>query len=142
MKLTLNRTTRSDTATIGNLFVDDVFECHTLEDTIRELGPNGEGKVWGATAIPAGTYSVIVNGSARFKRLMPRLLDVPFFDGILIHTGNTPENTHGCILVGDRITGPASLALSTPAFNRLFPKIVSALQAGDTVTITISNPPA
>lgn len=142
MKLTLNRTSRSATATLGNLFLDGVFECHTLEDPVREIQPDGTGKVWGATAVPAGTYTVIINESARFKRPMPRLLDVPHFTGILIHKGNTPADTHGCILVGDRIAGPDSLALSTPAFNRLFPKIDAALQAGDAVTITISNPPA
>lgn len=98
-ELLLKRIAYRDTYTIGKLYVDGVYFCDTLEDKVRNL--NREPKIPGKTAIPAGKYKLIINTSARFKRLLPRLLDVPHFDGILIHRGNTPEDTSGCILVGE-----------------------------------------
>lgn len=99
MRLRLERTYKCETYTIGKLFIDDVYYCDTLEDKVRDLPV--EPKVMHETAIPAGTYNVIVNLSPRFKRELPRLLNVPFFDGILIHRGNTDKDTSGCILVGE-----------------------------------------
>lgn len=96
MKLTLERIYKAPTYTIGKLRIDGKPFCDTLEDVVR---PPLE-KVWGETAIPAGTYKVILNQSNRFKCLMPLLLNVPGFDGIRIHAGNTAEDTHGCLLVG------------------------------------------
>lgn len=98
-KLLLKRVAYRDTYTIGKLYLDGVYFCDTLEDKVRDLSK--EAKVPGQTAIPAGSYKVVVTASPRFKRLLPRLLNVPQFDGILIHRGNTPENTSGCILVGE-----------------------------------------
>ena len=81
MELALKRTKLGTHSTLGDMLVDGAFQCHTLEDVVRTDDPNtpqDEGaKVWGATAIPAGRYQVIVNLSARFKRLMPRLVNVP-----------------------------------------------------------------
>lgn len=135
MILTLKRTFANGKATLGDLYADGGFMCHTLEDEVR-TGP----KVWGETAIPAGTYRVIVNESPRFKKLLPRLLNVPGFDGILIHKGNSHEDTHGCILVGDRIDGDMLAAgSSTPAFSRVFGAIQTALSLGEEVWITITN---
>lgn len=99
MNLKLIRIYLKEKYTIGKLYIDGKYFCDTLEDRVRDL--RKEGKVPGETAIPAGTYKVIVNISPRFKRKLPRLLDVPGFDGILIHRGNTPEDTAGCILVGE-----------------------------------------
>ena len=96
MKLKLIRIYKAETYTIGNLYVDGELFCDVLEDKVR---PNGE-KVYGQTAIPAGTYKVILNMSNRFKCIMPLLLNVPNFEGIRIHSGNTSEDTHGCLLVG------------------------------------------
>ena len=140
MELTLTRTLE-ETATPGALSVDGVFECWTLEDRVRKLGPKGEGKVMGDTAIPAGRYPVTINLSPRFKRPMIRLLDVPFFAGILIHGGNTTEDTHGCILVGDAMIGDSICAgTSTPAIRRLQAKVQAALDRGEPVWITIVEP--
>lgn len=72
------------------------FVCYTLEDVVR---PDGV-KVYGKTAIQAGTYKIIVNMSNRFKKMLPLLLDVPMFSGIRIHGGNTADDSLGCILVG------------------------------------------
>ena len=107
MKLVLKRTARRPAYTIGKLYVDGEYFCDTLEDTDRGLRQDmplpeiQRIKVMNETAIPAGTYKVTVNVSPRFGRLLPRLLDVPGFDGILIHRGNTDRDTSGCILVGE-----------------------------------------
>ena len=98
-KLLLRRIAKKPTYTIGKLYVDGAYFCDTIEDRVRDL-PR-ESKVYGQTAIPAGTYKVIVNMSPKFKRLLPRLLNVPYFDGILIHRGNTEKDSAGCIIVGE-----------------------------------------
>ena len=99
MELVLERRYLKPSYTIGCLSVCGTRFCDTLEDRVRDL--KQEPKVPGATAIPAGRYEVIVNRSPRFGRDLPRLLDVPGFEGILIHRGNTAEDTSGCILVGE-----------------------------------------
>lgn len=99
MKLLLKRVALRATYTIGKLYIDDRYWCDTLEDRVRDLGK--ENKVPGETAIPSGTYDVVVNISPKFKRILPRLLRVPYFDGILIHRGNTAKDSAGCILVGE-----------------------------------------
>ena len=96
MKLLSKRIYKAPDYTISNLSIDGKFFCHVLEDMVREEGK----KIWGKTAIPAGTYKVILNVSNRFKILMPLLLNVPNFEGIRIHAGNTAQDTHGCLLVG------------------------------------------
>ena len=106
MRLTVKRIALKPTYTIGKLYIDGVYFCDTLEDPNRDHNKNGslddqgEGKVWGDTAIPFGTYKMILSYSPKFKRILPRLLNVPHFEGILIHRGNTAKDTHGCILVG------------------------------------------
>lgn len=111
MNLTLNRIFRGPDYTIGKLYIDGHYFCDTLEDPVRTLPascPNtSEGilcacpeKVYARTAIPAGTYKVTMQFSPRFKRVLPLLHDVPHFLGVLIHSGNDPGDTAGCILVG------------------------------------------
>lgn len=84
--------------TIGNLFLEDSFFCNTLEDRVRDLPK--EMKIPAFTAIPPGLYRIVMSFSRRFKKILPELLYVPFFEGIRIHPGNTEEDTSGCILVG------------------------------------------
>ena len=141
MRLELFRRRVINEATEGDLSMDGHAFCHTLEDVVRDLGPRGEGKVYGKTAIPPGTYKVVLNESPRFKKILPRLLGVPGFDGILMHKGNGPEDTLGCILVGDRVVGgriPAGA--SSPAFARLMDALNAAVGRGEEITITITNP--
>lgn len=133
MKLTVQRQILTDNCTIGSLLVDGVFQCYTLEDVVRAAGV----KVAGATAIPEGEYQVIIDHSNRFGRDMPHVLNVPMFDGIRIHSGNTAANTEGCILLG-KSKGKDFIGQSRMAFDEFFPKLKNGLAAGK-VTIEISS---
>lgn len=134
MKLTVRRNYKGEAYTIGALYVDGVYLCDTLEDRVRDL-PR-EAKVPGQTAIPPGTYPVIVNRSPKFGRELPRLQDVPNFEGVLIHRGNTATDTAGCILVGEnKVKG--KVINSTGYELTLTTAIKSAIERGETVTITI-----
>ena len=141
MRLRLERKYFKEDYTIGNLYVDGEFFSNTLEDKNRDLNKNGrfdngETKVYGQTCIPFGTYRIIVNMSPKFGRELPRLLDVPHFEGILIHRGNTPENTLGCILVGEnKVKG--KVINSTPYEERLVRMMKEALSRGEDITIEI-----
>jgi hypothetical protein len=111
MKLTLKRIFKGASYTIGKLYIDGVYECDAIEDTVRALPPACPNtprgiacackeKVYAQTAIPAGTYKVTMEYSPRFKRMLPYLHDVPHFIGILIHGGSTAEASSGCLIVG------------------------------------------
>jgi hypothetical protein len=113
MKLNLKRKWFSGKSTIGELYVDGEFCCFTLEDVERTE------KTYGETAIPCGTYPVIVTPSRRFRRLMPLLVGVPNFSGIRIHPGNDDGDTEGCILVG-MSRSLDFIGRSREAFNELF----------------------
>jgi Family of unknown function (DUF5675) len=94
MKLDVVRKVFTDKSTIGELSIDGEFFCYTLEDVVRDE------KIFGETAIPAGTYKVTINYSPHFKRYLPLLIDVPNYVGVRIHPGNKAADTEGCILVG------------------------------------------
>ena len=117
MNLQIKRTHGTKNYTHGQLFIDDVYFCDTLEDEEREV------KILGETAIPCGTYKVILSMSNRFKKLMPLLVNVPNFAGIRIHSGNTKDDTEGCILVGkkvnDGLIGDSRLAFKA-LMNKLY----------------------
>ena len=106
MNLHLQRTERSDRYTMRRLAIDGEPFCDTLEPTDRHLEAatmRPEQKVFGQTAIPMGTYPVVLTYSPRFKRTLPLLKNVPHFEGIRIHPGNSATDTAGCILVGRRL---------------------------------------
>lgn len=100
MECELKRIYKGIDYTIGELYIDGAFICHTLEDKVRLLN-SYEDKVYGETAIPIGRYKVVLSYSNRFKRILPEVLNVEFFNGIRIHEGNHKDNTEGCILVGE-----------------------------------------
>lgn len=141
MKLTLQRSKNGEGCTIGALLVDGLEGCFTCEDVIREIpgAPVSAWKVAGETAIPAGSYQIIITPSVRFKRDLPLLVNVPGFSGVRIHPGNTAEDTEGCILVGTRV-GVNSVLESRIAFNALFDRIQAALELGELCHIEIRNP--
>lgn len=107
MKLLLKRRFKGPKYTIGTLYIDGTPLCDSLEDTDRGIKQSDplsaiqSKKVYGETAIPTGTYRITVNRSPKFGRDLPRLLDVPGYDGVLIHAGNAPSDTLGCILPGE-----------------------------------------
>jgi hypothetical protein len=129
MKLKLERIYKAPAYTIGKLFIDDVLFCDVLEDVVRKDGE----KVYGQTAIPTGKYKVILTLSNRFKKVLPLLLNVPNFEGIRIHAGNTAEDTHGCLLVGKN----TEKGMITNSANTIF-RLMSILRnAKDEITIEI-----
>lgn len=134
MKLRVERLWKKKDYTVGRLYVDGEFFCNTLEDVVRDLPK--EKKVYGKTAIPAGTYNVVYNWSPKFSRNLPRLLDVPYFDGILIHPGNTAVDSAGCILVGKN-TSVGRLSESRYTSDRLNVIIEDAQRNGEEITIEI-----
>jgi hypothetical protein len=119
MELRLERTEHSEDSTIGKLYVNEEFECYTLEDLERPI------KIKGKTAISVGRYEIIIDDSQRFGRQLPILLNVPDFEGVRIHSGNTAADTEGCILVGV-IKNESSIGESKVAFEQLFNKLKPA----------------
>jgi hypothetical protein len=119
MKLLLKRIHKTDVSTIGELYVDGIFQCYTLEDIERDV------KIKSETAIAKGKYKVMITLSNRFKKYMPLLLNVPNFEGVRIHSGNTNHDTEGCILVG-QTRSKDFIGQSRKAFDKLFKKLETA----------------
>ncbi len=152
MKLLLKRTAKKENYTIGNLYVNDVFFCNTLEDKDRGLHSTQSlleiqsKKVYGQTAIPYGTYKIDMNTiSSKFKDRswakfcggkLPRLIDVKGYEGVLIHVGNKAEDTLGCILVGEnKIKG--QVINSTATFQELYSVMLKAKFLGEEIVLII-----
>ena len=110
MKIEVKRTAFNETNTLGEMSIDGVHFCYTVEDKVRDynndgdLDDKGEEKVYGETAIPRGDYKVILSESTRFKRILPEIQNVKGFAGIRIHNGNGAIDSHGCIIVGYKQT--------------------------------------
>ena len=131
---------------IDGIFKQKKFLAYTLEDEYRSE------KVFGETRIPNGTFSIglrkVGGYHAKYSKRFPHIhigmlhvLDVPGFEYILIHCGNTDENTAGCLLVGDsqennQITEDGFIGKSTQAYKRIYPRIAEAIDCGEKVTIT------
>jgi hypothetical protein len=127
----VTRTWPTKKCTVGQLSLNGKAFCFTLEDVVR---PKGAAKVHGQTAIPAGTYPVILNISNRFKKLMPLVQNVPGFEGIRIHSGNTAADTDGCLLVG-----LSKMQTNDKVYNSVaaYEKLMTELLKYDTITLTI-----
>lgn len=140
MKLTLKRIAIRPTYTIGKLYIDDAYFCDTLEDTIRDTNKsgkfdNGEQKIKGKTAIPYGTYEIKWTYSPRFKKYTPQLMNVPSFEGIRVHAGNTSADTEGCLILGEN-KQVGKVLNSRATINKFYPIIKEACSNGK-VTIEI-----
>jgi hypothetical protein len=109
--------------TVGRLLMgsQSVF---TLELPWRDNQPN-------LSCVPEGTYRTVLAFSNRYGKIMPRLLNIPGRDGILIHPGNTPHDTLGCILVGTSQRSNGVLSNSRVAFKLFFEWLGMACRYGD-----------
>ncbi len=141
MNIILNRIAKKAKYTIGKLYINDQYFCDTLEDTDRGLTQSMteqqivSKKVYGETAIPTGTYRIIISYSNKFKKQMPLLLNVPGFAGIRIHSGNTEKDSLGCILVGKN-KAVGKVLESRDTYNKLF-SILQKANKKETIKITI-----
>lgn len=131
MKLLLNRFQLTETCTIGHLYLEQLYFCDILEDKYRGDDLSENKKVYGKTAIPCGTYKVILTKSNRFKIITPELLKVPFFEGIRIHSGNTDKDTDGCLLCG------VKSGLSVIDSRKTFKKLMEKLKGKENLSIEI-----
>lgn len=149
MKLTVERKYKKDTYTIGKLYIDGKYFCDTIEDKDRGLDDSmtveevKKIKKYGETAIPTGTYEIDMNTvspkyskNAFYKKTcdckIPRLKNVKGFEGVLIHCGNTAEDSYGCILVGyNTVVGKVMNSRDT------FTKFMDLIRDADNLTLTI-----
>ena len=149
MKLQVVRTQLGKDATNGLLFIDGIFECYTLEDQYQAV------KVMHETCIPEGTYDIEFRKTGGFHAKyserygadhygMLWLQDVPGFEYILIHTGNSDEHTSGCLIVGDTqqdldVNFNGMVGSSRNAYVKLYEKVAKQLLIGNKVTIEYSK---
>ena len=148
MKINLIRTQFGDDATNGLIFIDEVFECFSLEDQYQDK------KVYGETCIPEGTYPVEFRKeggfhnrySAKydFHKGMLEIKNIPNFKWVLFHLGNTDENTAGCVLVGDTqqdldVSKDGFIGSSGNAYKKFYPKVATALENGESVSLIVSK---
>lgn len=141
MNIILDRIAKKSKYTIGKLYIDGEYFCDTIEDTDRGLTQTmtdaqiKSKKVYGQTAIPTGTYKVIISYSNKFKRQMPLLLNVPGFLGIRVHSGNTEKDTEGCLIVGKN-KAVGKVIESKDTYNKLF-SILCEANKKEAIKITI-----
>lgn len=152
MELLLKRIALKDTYTIGKLYVNGTYFCDTIEDKVRDLNKDGdlndvgEGKIPSLTAIPYGKYEITLKiKSPKFSLkssyswcggYLPRLVGVPYFEGILIHAGNTADSSAGCILVGEnKVKGQVINSMVT--LKKLYPILKEASDRNEKIWIKI-----
>lgn len=156
MELTLKRIALRSEYTIGKLYVDGEYVCDTIEDTVRDLDKdgkfaNGEVKIPGKTAIPYGRYEITMkvkspkysnfskySWAKKYDGYLPRLLNVPHFDGVLIHVGNSALDSEACVLVGEnKVVGKVINSVNT--FRRLMDDyLVPAKKRNENIVITVN----
>ena len=131
MKFLLKRTLLNESCTIGEMYADESFLCHTLELPVKDGLPG--------SAIPTGIFPVANRISPRLGRNVPHIDDIPRRSLILIHWGNTAADTDGCILVGKdwNANDPCFIGESRAAFEELYAKFAAALSAGESVTLEV-----
>lgn len=154
MNIIVKRVAKKASYTIGKMYINGIYFCDTCEDADRgltqymSLAEIKRKKIYSRTAIPTGTYNVTMNViSPRFSKRdfykkncdggrVPRLLNVPGFDGVLIHVGNSAADSNGCLLVGKN-SQVGKVLNSTNTFLALYKKLKEANLKGEKITITI-----
>ena len=116
MEITLKRTKLTNEFTLGSVSIDGVHFCYCVEDAVRDV------KIHGKTAIPYGRYKVILNMSNRFKKIMPLLIDVPNYEGVRIHSGNSALDTEGCLILG-MVQTDTGVGMSRIAIEKLMARL-------------------
>ena len=158
MRITVQRTEFTDKSTIGQMLIDGVFFCHTLEDrdrgleiyqmdsveaadhmaVLKAMGISVGPKVPEETAIPRCSVRLVLSKSKRFGEVMPLLIDVDQFTGVRIHRGNHDGNTEGCILVGEYTEGvPDWIGNSRVTFAKLMNKLQDAHDDGERIILEV-----
>lgn len=153
MKITVDRKWKKEDYTIGRMYINGEFFCNTLEDTDRGITQTMDKnilrsrKIPNHTAIPSGIYDITLDVvSPKFSKKtfykefcdgkLPRLLNVPGFDGILIHVGSNASHSSGCILVGNNAV-KGGLTNSKETFKKLYKILLEAKENGEKITIDI-----
>lgn len=147
MEIELRRVVRANLYTEGRMYIDGHHVCDTVEDKDRDANRNGvfdagEVKVYGRTAIPNGRYRVTLEYSPKFSpryggRRIPFIHDVPGFDGVRIHTGNTSADSLGCIIVGVRARSGVVANSKDTFFNKVLPPMAAADVRKEEMWITV-----
>ena len=144
MEIKIQRFDFTPDSTIGLLTIDGVFQCFTLEDAMRDE------KIDGVTAIPLGTYAVIYRDQGTMVRgykqrygpdhKMLWLQDIREFDFVYFHVGNKPEDTKGCILLGNTCIASAKdyIGSSRAAYEDFYPQVYKALDAEELVSVSVT----
>ena len=142
MTIRLQRLQSYDDYTLGAFYINGKLCCFTMEDEKRNV------KVWGETRIPAGVYKLRLQTAGKmspryaakfsFHKGMLHLMNVPNFEGVFIHIGNTDDDTAGCILLGlSHSVGSNLIGSSTKAYSEAYPLIADAIASGAHVTISV-----
>jgi len=140
MELRLRRLYPKERYTIDLFYVNGKYFCDCLEDPIRDLNKDGdlldegEGKIPGDTAIPYGTYNIILSMSPKFKRVLPLLLNVPHFEGIRIHAGTKSD---GCLIIGENKT-PGQVVNGEKYETELIQMMLDAIYNNESIRIIIT----
>lgn len=139
MKIIVERNDLGENYSRGMMYINGVFSFYTMEDKDRRLEVGGI-KIQNETAIPRGTYPVIIDHSNRFGREMPHITGVSGFSGVRIHAGNTSHDTEGCILIGTavgRVNGEEAVLNSKSAFSKFYKILEAAIDSGEEVTLEV-----
>lgn len=131
MHLRIERFSFTGFSTTGQLSIDGEQFCWSLELPVIDGKPG--------SAIPLGTYKVTAYPSPKFKRIMPLLVDVPGRSNIEVHWGNVPENTEGCILLGDSLPGANFLGDSRQAFDNFWARAQGPIERGEVEIEIVDN---